>query len=196
MNRFGGGKIFNLPREPVFGVGARLRIMVQAQNERADFFVAAVAVDFDQILNGERKFVFAFVMRIELFVQRFIGKQARLAFVQNGKLRVEAEFVEMFADKLEAKAVQRADVRGVEQRQLFRQNANPEFSRDFFSSASRRRCFISVAAASVKVTIKISSSETFSSQIKFRQRSTSVCVLPVPAPAMTRTLPRARTAFI
>ena len=103
LNRFGGGKNFNLPRQPVFGVGARLNVMVQTQNERADFLVAPVAVNFNQILNGQRKSVFAFVMRIELFVESFVGEQARFAFVEHGNLRIKAEFVEMFAHELRQK---------------------------------------------------------------------------------------------
>jgi hypothetical protein len=38
-----------------------------------------------------------------LFIERFIGEQARLAFVQNGNLRVEAKLVKMFAHELETK---------------------------------------------------------------------------------------------
>ena len=57
-------------------------------------------------------------MRLKLFIERFAGALAGLAFVKNGKLRVKAEFVKMFADELEAEAVQRADVREVEAGEL------------------------------------------------------------------------------
>ena len=54
-----------------------------------------------------------------MFSEHFIGEQARLAVVQHGDLRVEAEFVKMFADEVEAKTMKRADVRGVEEGELF-----------------------------------------------------------------------------
>ena len=100
-------------------------------------------------------------MRLQFFVKCFVGQQARLACVEHGELRVEAEFVEMFAHELEAKAVQRADVRGVEERELFGQafGRGLRSSASFSSIARRRRCFISAAAASVKVTTRISSSD-------------------------------------
>ena len=58
---------------------------------------------------------------MKLFVQRFLGEQAGFAGVEHGQLRVEAEFVEMLAHEPQTKAVQRADGRGVKQRQLFGQ---------------------------------------------------------------------------
>ena len=51
-------------------------------------------------------------MRFKLFAEDFGGELAGFAFVEHGKLRVEAEFVKLFAHELEAKAVERADVRG------------------------------------------------------------------------------------
>ena len=172
--------------------------MVQAQNERADFFVATAAVDLDQILDGEGKFIFAGVVRLKLFVQRLVGELAGFTFVQDGELRVEAEFVEMFADESQAKAVERADVRDVEKRELASGQSG------FVCRACggglclrvsrRRRWRSSAAAASVKVTMSSSSSDARSRSRQSRQRATSVLVLPVPAPAMTRTLPRASTA--
>ena len=68
FSRFGGRKFLDLLREPAGGVGARLRIMVQAQNQRADFLVAPVAVDLNQLLDGDGKFILAGVMRLKLFV--------------------------------------------------------------------------------------------------------------------------------
>ena len=120
--------------------------MVQAQNQRADFFVAAAAVDLDQVLDGEGKFIFAGVMRLKLFVQRFVGELAGFAFVEDGELRVEAKFVKMLADELEAKTVERADVREIETRELFRPEIFVRATRRFFlpafcggAGASRRR---------------------------------------------------------
>ena len=76
-------------------------------------------------------------MRLQLLVERFVGEQARFAFVQHGKLRVEAEFVKMFAHELEAKTVQRADVRGVEERDLLgTMGIAGVFLRPFFQRAA------------------------------------------------------------
>ena len=94
--------------------------MMQAQDERADLFIAAAAVDSDQVLHGEGKLILAGIVRVELFVQRFAGELAGLAFVEDGELRVEAEFVEMLAHEAQAKTVERADVRDVEERKLTR----------------------------------------------------------------------------
>ena len=55
---------------------------------------------------------------MKLFVQRFVGELAGFAFVEDGELRVEAEFVKMFAHEAQAKTVERADVRDVEARKL------------------------------------------------------------------------------
>jgi len=106
-------------REPAGGVRARLRIMMQPQNERANFFVTAAAVDLDQVLDGDGKFIFAGVMRMKLFVQSFGGELAGLAFVENRELWVEAKLVKMFAHEAQAKTVQRADVRKVKSGKLF-----------------------------------------------------------------------------
>ena len=94
--------------------------MVQAQNQPADRLIASAAVNLNQFLNGAGQFILPGVMRLQFLVERFLGQQARLACVEHGELRVEAEFVEMFAHELEAKTVERADVRGVEERELFR----------------------------------------------------------------------------
>jgi len=45
---FGGGKIFDLRVEPAGGVGTGLRIVVEPQDERANFFVARCARDASQ----------------------------------------------------------------------------------------------------------------------------------------------------
>ena len=94
--------------------------MVQTQNQLADGLVAAAAVNLNQFLDRFGQFVLPGVVFLQFFIEGFVGEQARLAFVEHGQLRVEAEFVEMFAHQLEAKTVERADVRGVEQRDLFR----------------------------------------------------------------------------
>ena len=120
FDRLGGGKFLNLFREPAGGGGARLRVVVQPQNERADFFIATAAVDLDQGLDGDGKFIFAFVMRLKLLGQRFTGELAGFAFVEDGDLRVEAKLVKVLAHEAQAKAVQRADVRNVEERELVR----------------------------------------------------------------------------
>ena len=59
-------------------------------------------------------------MRLKLFVEFFLGELAGFAFVQDRELRVEAKFVKMFANELEAETVQRADVREVEERESVR----------------------------------------------------------------------------
>ena len=115
---FGGGKFPDLSREPAFGIGPRLRVVVQAQNQRADFFVARAAVSLNQALDRRGEFVPAFVLLLQCLVQRLVGQQPRLALVEHGGLRVEAQLVKMFAHELETKTVERADVRGVEQREL------------------------------------------------------------------------------
>ena len=78
------------------------------------------AVNLNQFLDRFGQFILSGVVFLQFFIEGFVGEQARLAFVEHGQLRVQAEFVEMFAHELEAKAVERADVRGVEQRDLFR----------------------------------------------------------------------------
>ncbi len=93
---------------------------MQTQNQLADGLVAATAVNLNQFLDRFGQFVLPGVVRLKLFIEGFIGEQARLAFVEHGQLRVQAELVEMFAHQLEAKTVERADVRGVEERDLFR----------------------------------------------------------------------------
>jgi len=50
----------------------------------------------------------------------FVGELAGFAFVEDGELRVEAEFVKMLAHEAEAKAVECADVRDVEECELAR----------------------------------------------------------------------------
>ena len=94
--------------------------MVQSQNERADFLVATAAVDLNQILDGDGKFVFAGVVRLKLFIQHLVGKLAGFTFIEDGELRVKAELVKMFAYEAQAEAVKRADVGDVEKRQLTR----------------------------------------------------------------------------
>jgi hypothetical protein len=56
--------------------------MLQAQNERADFFIAAVAVNLDELLDGNRKSIFAGVVCLELFGQRFVGELAGFSIVK------------------------------------------------------------------------------------------------------------------
>ena len=94
--------------------------MVQTQNERADFFVAPVAVGLNHVLDGAGKFIFAFVMRGELFIERFVGELTGFAFVEDRELRIKTEFVKMFAHELETETVERADVRDVKERKLAR----------------------------------------------------------------------------
>ena len=109
------------------------------------------------------KFIFVFVVRLKLLVQRFNGELAGFAFVQDGELRVEAEFVKMLAHELEAKTWSvpmcamsnkascpaQWNVAGIVRARLFLQ------SRDGDAGAFRS------AAASVKVTMSSSSSERF-----------------------------------
>ena len=52
-------------------------------------------------------------MRLQLFVQRFLGKQPGFAGVEHDWLRVEAEFVKMLTHEPQAKTVEGADGRGV-----------------------------------------------------------------------------------
>ena len=116
---FVGGKLFDLSGEPAFGIGPGLRVVVQAQNQRTDFFVARAAVSLNQFLNRRGEFVPAFVLLLQHLLQRLVGQQPRLALVEHGGLRVEAQLVKMLAHELETKTVKRADVRGVKQRELF-----------------------------------------------------------------------------
>ena len=120
VNRFGDRKFLGLFRQPADSSGAGLRIVVQTQDERADFFVAAAAVNLDQGLDCVGKLIFAGVVRLKLFVQRFVGELAGFAFVEDGELRVEAEFVKMLAHEAQAKTVERADVGDVEECKLAR----------------------------------------------------------------------------
>ena len=107
--------------EPAVGVGPCLGIMMQTQQHGADGPVIAVAVNLNEILRGDGKIRLPGVMRLKLLVQRFLGEQAGFAGVEHGQLRVEAKFVEMLAHEPKAKAVQCANGRGVEQRELFGQ---------------------------------------------------------------------------
>ncbi len=132
FGRFGGGKFLDLIGEPAGGIGPRLGIIVKAQNERPDFFIAAAAVDLDQVLDGAGKLIFPGVVRMKLFVQRFGGKLAGFAFVENRELRVEAKLVKMLAHEPQAKTVQRADVREVKARDLFRPKRFVRRRRAFF----------------------------------------------------------------
>jgi len=93
---------------------------VQAQNQRADFFIAAAAVDLDQVLDGEGKIIFAGVMSFKLFLQNFGGELAGFALGKDGELRVKAKIVKMLAHKTKAETVERADGREVEERKLAR----------------------------------------------------------------------------
>ena len=92
--------------------------MVQAQNQMTDRFVASAAVNLNQFLDRFGQFVLPGVVFLQFLVKGFVGQQARLARVEHGQLRVEAQFMKMFAHELEAETVERADVRGVEQREL------------------------------------------------------------------------------
>ena len=105
-------------REPAGGVRAGLGIMMQAQDELADVFIAPAAVNADEVLDGRRKIFRALVMGGELFTQRFGGALAGFAFIKDGELGVESELVKMFADEPEAEAVEGADVREIEKREL------------------------------------------------------------------------------
>ena len=116
---FGGGKLRNLPREPAVGIGSRLGVMMQTQNQRADFFIAPAAVISDQPLNGDGQFILSGVAVLHCFVESLAGQKPRFSFVKHRHPRVEAQFVTMTAHELETKTVQRADVRGVEKRELF-----------------------------------------------------------------------------
>ena len=49
------GKFLNLPGEPAFGIGPGLRVVMQTQNQRADFFIARAAVNSNQLLNRLRR---------------------------------------------------------------------------------------------------------------------------------------------
>ena len=69
-------------------------------------------------MNRRGGFVPAFIMFQQFLIKRLIGQQSRLAFIQHGGQRVQAQFVEVFADEFETKAVKRADVRGIKQREL------------------------------------------------------------------------------
>ena len=92
--------------------------MVQAQNQLANRLVASAAINLDQFLDRFGQFILPGVVFLQFFIECFVGQQARLASVEHGELRIEAKFVEMFAHEFEAKAMERADVRGVEERQL------------------------------------------------------------------------------
>ena len=57
-------------------------------------------------------------MLLEQALERFLRQQARLFFGQHGKLRVELELVKVLPDQFEAKAVERAEVRRLEEGHL------------------------------------------------------------------------------
>ena len=57
-------------------------------------------------------------MDLHFLFERLVGQQPGFALVEHHRLWIEAEFVKMFAHEPEAKTVQRADVRGVEKREL------------------------------------------------------------------------------
>ncbi len=92
--------------------------MVQMQNERAYFFITPAAVNLNQLLDRFSRFIFSGVVDLHFLFEGLVGQEPRFALVEHGGLRVEAEFVKMFAHELEAKAMQRADMRTIEEREL------------------------------------------------------------------------------
>ena len=92
---------------------------MQPQNQGAEAVIPAAAVDFDQLLHRQVKRGFPRVMPQQGRRQRFLGAQVRLDGFEHGQVRVQAQFVKMFPHQVEAKTVERADVGGVKQRELF-----------------------------------------------------------------------------
>ena len=191
-----GGKPAGLAGQPPGRVRQRLRIVVQAQDQRANRFVPAAALGLDELLDRLGRRRAPGVMFLQQAIQGFIGQQTRLFLGEHRELWVEFQLVEVLPHEPQAEAVERADVGGVEQGQLLAQMRVVRVALISPSSWSRIRWRISAAAASVKVTMRISSSEAggWSASRQARQRSTNVLVLPVPAPATTSTLPRAAIA--
>jgi DNA repair protein RadC len=75
---------------------------------------------------------------MKLFVERFIGEQARFACIEHGKLRIDTKLVKMFAHEFEAKTVERADVRRIEECELFgTMSVIGIFRRFFFERAAK-----------------------------------------------------------
>ena len=104
--------------QPAHRVRQRLRVGMHFQNQFADALVHPAPAGANQRLHGERFRVRAGVMSFQQLIQGLALERTRLLFIQHAELRVEAKVVEVFARELQAKAVQRADARGIEQGQL------------------------------------------------------------------------------
>lgn len=94
---------------------------MQFQDEFADRVIRATAHAADEFAHGAGSFVAAGVMLFEQIIQRRALQRSGLGFIKDVELRVEAQFVEMFARELQTEAVQRADVRGIQQGELLRE---------------------------------------------------------------------------
>src|ERR1700761_1778665 len=92
------------------GIGTGLGIVMQTRNQRADFFIATAVMNADEILHGDGEGIFTGIMLLELLIQRFDDELTRLAFVEHGNLRIEAELMKMFAHQAKAKSVKCSDV--------------------------------------------------------------------------------------
>ena len=95
---------------------------MKSPHKLAEMLIAAATGSADELLDGGAVRMAAGVVLFEQRGEAVAGERAGLAFVENDKLRVNREVMEVLADKPEAEAVQRGDLSGVEECELFRKD--------------------------------------------------------------------------
>ena len=107
--------------EPCPRVAQRLRVAMDTQDEIANRFVPAAALFENELLHRLREGRAARVVLSQHAIECFAREQTGLFLGQHRQLGIEAEFVKMFADQLEAETVQGRNTRRIDQRELFGQ---------------------------------------------------------------------------
>jgi hypothetical protein len=88
---------------------------MQAQDKRADFFLVAGRVRFDQFVNALRILCRPVEMPFHHAIHGQLHEHGRLFFAKNGDGRIKPELLEMFPDQMQAEAVQCRNGRGLDQ---------------------------------------------------------------------------------
>ena len=107
--------------EPCLRVAQRLCVVMDAQDEIANRLVPAAALFENELLHRLRDGRAARVVLSQHAIECFAREQTGLFLGQHRQLGIEAEFVKMFADQLEAETVQGRNTRRIDQRELFGQ---------------------------------------------------------------------------
>jgi len=117
---FGGVEQLVLLPKPGGRMGERLGVVVHLQDQAANDRFASAPLRLDQLLQRGGPGPAGGQPLRQHGVQRFLGQQCGFLLGQDGQPGVQLQLVGKLADQPETEAVERADVRGVEQGQLLR----------------------------------------------------------------------------